>query len=340
MLDSYITILKSKFTKKAYYSSLPYSLVTIKLNLSVYFTSLDTSLKLFKISFTNMHNKFRTPLLILSLMLPMLAQAYPEKALVPGGIALLAIPDYQEGTEVTFDNEQIAVFPYKNTWVAMAGIPLDAKPGDYQFSIKHHTGITLNTRVTVKDKKYKEQHLTIKNKRKVNPNKEDMERISRESIRKKKAKTLRSQTIPRVDFIWPAEGRISSVFGLRRFFNGQERRPHNGLDIAAATGTPVKAAADGIIIDAGDFFFSGNMVFIDHGQGIISLYAHMDKINIKPGDTVKQGELIGAVGQTGRSTGPHLHFAVFANKTLIDPIYMLPKHSQKVSEKPQMAAKP
>ena len=273
-----------------------------------------------------MPNKFTLIFLLLNLILPVVAHAYPEKALVPGGIALLAMPDYKEGSEVTFDNKKIAVFPYKDVWVAMAGIPLNAKPGDYEFSIKHHTGITLNSSVHVKAKKYEEQHLTIKNKRKVNPNAQDMVRINKERIRKKKAKTLRTEQIPKVDFIWPAEGRISSVFGLRRFFNEQERSPHNGLDIAAATGTPIRATAGGTVIDAGDFFFSGNMIFIDHGQGIISLYAHMDRIVIKPGDTVKQGQLIGTVGSTGRATGPHLHFAIFANKALIDPIYMLPKH--------------
>ena len=283
-----------------------------------------------------MLDKTYIPLLFFFLVLPSVAQAFPEGALVPGGIALLAMPDYKEGTEITFDNEQVAVFPYKNTWVAMAGIPLDAKIGDHQFSIKHPNGITLNSRINVKDKKYDEQHLTIKNKRKVDPNKEDMKRITKEGIRKKKAKTLRTETIPKVDFIWPADGRISSVFGLRRFFNEQERKPHNGLDIAADTGTPVKATADGTVIDAGDFFFSGNMVFLDHGQGIISLYAHMNRIDIKPGDIVKQGDIIGTVGQTGRATGPHLHFAVFANKTLIDPVYMLPKRPSI----PKMATKP
>ena len=287
-----------------------------------------------------MHRPLHNLFLIVFLTLPSLSQALPEKALVPGGIALLSMPDYKEGTVVTFNNEQVAVFPHKKTWIAMAGIPLSAKAGDYEFSIKHHTGITLNSKVTVKTKKYAEQHLTIKNKRKVNPNAEDMKRISKERIRKKKAKALRTDTIPKVDFIWPTEGRISSIFGLRRFFNEQERRPHNGLDIAADTGTHVVATADGTIIDAGNFFFSGNMIYIDHGQGIISLYAHMDRINVKPGDKVKQGQLIGAVGTTGRSTGPHLHFAVFANKTLIDPIYMLPKRPEPAINKPQIAAKP
>lgn len=144
-----------------------------------------------------MHHKFHFLPLLLCLIFPAMAEAYPEKALVPGGIALLALPDYQEGTKVTFDNKQIAVFPYKNTWVAMAGIPLDAKPGNYQFSIKHHTGITLNTRVTVKDKKYQEQHLTIKNKRKVNPNEEDMVRIKKERIRKQKPKPYEQTPYPK-----------------------------------------------------------------------------------------------------------------------------------------------
>jgi len=287
-----------------------------------------------------MRHSFHSLFLILFLALPSLAQALPEKALVPGGIALLAMPGYKAGTVVTFNNKQVAVFPYKNNWIAMAGIPLGTKAGDYEFSIKHHTGVTLNSKVTVVEKKYAEQHLTIKNKRMVNPSAEDMKRIGKERIRKKKAKTLRTETTPSVNFIWPTEGRISSIFGLRRFFNDQERRPHNGLDIAAATGTPVKATADGTIIDAGNFFFSGNMVYIDHGQGIISLYAHMDSINVKPGDTVKRGQRIGAVGTTGRSTGPHLHFAVFANKTLIDPIYMLPKRPDLAEKQLQTSAKP
>jgi len=254
------------------------------------------------------------------------ANALPEQSLVPGGIALLGLPDYQPETVVRFDGKRVAVFPYKKTWYAMAGIPLNAKPGDHHFSIEHHNGITLNTRISVIEKKYKEQHLTIKNKRKVNPNKKDLKRIALERPRKRKAKSIRTDTVPDVDFVWPVSGRISSIFGLRRFFNEQERSPHNGLDIAAIEGTPVKAAAKGTIIDAGEFFFSGNMIYIDHGQGIISLYAHLSRIDVKPGDTVNTGDIIGAVGQTGRVTGAHLHFAVFANQTLIDPINMLPKN--------------
>jgi murein DD-endopeptidase MepM/ murein hydrolase activator NlpD len=251
--------------------------------------------------------------------------ALPEQALVPGGIALLQLPNHKEGTKIFFDDHRIAVFPYKNTWVAMAGISLSTKPGDYEFSINQADGLTLKTKVTIKYKKYDEQHLTIKDKRKVNPNKDDSERIAAESVRKQKAKKQFSEITPDVDFIWPVTGRISSIFGLRRFFNEQERSPHNGLDIAADEGTPIKATASGTVIDAGDFFFSGNMIYLDHGQGIISLYAHLSEISVKPGDIVKQGDIIGKVGHTGRVTGPHLHFAVIVNQTLVDPVLMLPR---------------
>jgi murein DD-endopeptidase MepM/ murein hydrolase activator NlpD len=253
---------------------------------------------------------------------------------------LLKLSDYNsyfnEGSKVYFNNKRIAVFQKDNAWFAMAGIGLSTKPGEYAFSIvkasidkasihKPNKKI-IASKITVAHKKYDEQHLTIKNKRKVNPNKQDTDRIIAESKRKKKAKKQFTEAPANVDFIWPVTGRISSIFGLRRFFNEQERRPHSGLDIAAAEGTPIKATADGIVIDSGDFFFSGNMIYLDHGQGIISLYAHLSKIAVKPGDVVKQGDVIGDVGQTGRVTGPHLHFAIIANQTLIDPIFMLPRN--------------
>ena len=258
--------------------------------------------------------------------------ASPEQSLVPGGIALVKLPNHKQDSKVYFNNRRVAVFPYNDSWMAMAGIKLSSKPGDYEFSIKEADGRSAKTKVTVKYKEYDEQHLTIKNKRKVNPNKKDSERIAKERVRKKKAKKQFTETTPEVDFIWPVTGRISSIFGLRRFFNEQERSPHNGLDIAAYEGKPVKAAASGTVIETGDFFFSGNMIYIDHGQGIISLYAHLSEISVKPGDVIKQGDIIGKVGQTGRVTGPHLHFAIFANQTLIDPIFMLPRNGNQFSE--------
>ena len=271
------------------------------------------------------HNRLSAVFLAIFLLVSTPASAIPEQALVPGGIAIIDLDSYTPETRITFDNRKTTVFRHGNNWYALAGIPLSAKPGTYQFQIKQQDGSTRIASVDIKAKKYKEQHLTIKNKRKVNPNKEDMERIAQERVRKRAAKNHWTASYPDIDFIWPVTGEISSIFGLRRFFNEQERNPHNGLDIAAPEGTDIRVTADGTVIEAGDFFFSGNMVYVDHGQGLISLYAHLSRIDVKPGDVLRRGDILGAVGQTGRVTGAHLHFAVLANGVLVDPLYFLPQ---------------
>jgi murein DD-endopeptidase MepM/ murein hydrolase activator NlpD len=122
-----------------------------------------------------------------------------------------------------------------------------------------------------------------------------------------------------MDFIQPVNGVISGSYGKRRVFNGQPRRPHSGMDIAAPKGVPVVSPAHGTVIESGDFFFSGNLVYIHHGQGLISLYAHLDETRVSTGDRVSKGQVIGTVGATGRVTGPHLHWSVGLNGSWVDP---------------------
>ncbi len=263
--------------------------------------------------------------LFLLFFAPLSLSATPRQALVPGGLAIIPLPSFNSETSVTFNDNRTTLFNNGGSLYALAGISLRTKPGTYYFKINQNGRLIEKIGVQVAKKQYEEQHLTIKNKRKVNPNKEDMARISKERVRKRKAKNHWTATYPDVEFIWPVTGETSSVFGLRRFFNKQERNPHNGLDIAAPEGTDIKVTANGTVIEAGDFFFSGNMVYVDHGQGLISLYAHMSRIDVKPGDVVKRGDIIGAVGQTGRVTGAHLHFAILANGVLVDPVYFLPE---------------
>lgn len=251
------------------------------------------------------------------------ALAQPREDSVPGGLALVALPDVKPLPSVYFNNKRIAVISIEGKPHAMVGISLGIKPGPQKIKLQWRGKPDQTRHFSVKSKQFDTQYLTIKNKRKVNPTKEDMKRIEKERIKKARAKRHWSDEVVKTDFIIPVDGRISSNFGLRRFFNNQPRRPHSGLDIAAPEGTPIKAMESGTVLEADNFFFSGNMVYLDHGQGLISLYAHMHRIDVKPGDHITKGQVIGTVGQTGRVTGAHLHLAVMANQATIDPALLL-----------------
>ena len=150
-----------------------------------------------------------------------------------------------------------------------------------------------------------------------------MKRIQEETKRSSDALRVFSQPIPPWTLISPVPGVKSDSFGSRRFFNGQPRKPHSGMDIAAAKGTPIVSPAPGRVVEVGDFFFNGNTVFIDHGSGLVTMYCHLDRIDVKRGDELNSGERIGTVGATGRVTGPHLHWGVSLNGAMIDPDLML-----------------
>lgn len=251
--------------------------------------------------------------------------ALPTQSLVPGGIAVIPIGNISELTrpEATFNTRKVMVVKNETNWIAVIGIPLSLAPGSHSVSIKDGKS-SFKKDILIVDKKYEEQRLTVKNKRMVDPNKQDMERINTERTRINAAlKFFSPKDDVDMGFMLPVEGRFSSPFGLRRFFNEQPRNPHSGLDIAATQGTPIRAPASGKVIETGNFFFNGNTVFIDHGQGLISMYCHMDQIDVKNGKTVQRGEVIGAVGMTGRVTGPHLHWSVSLNNARVDPQLLL-----------------
>ena len=120
-------------------------------------------------------------------------------------------------------------------------------------------------------------------------------------------------------FEWPAKGVISGVYGSQRILNGVPKWPHYGLDIANKTGTPVYAPVDGVVTMADDLYYSGNTLILDHGMRVFSTFLHMDTITVEVGETVKQGEQIGTIGSTGRSTGPHLDWRINLGNTRLDP---------------------
>ncbi len=270
--------------------------------------------------------------LLFLLVFPALSQALPTSSSVPGGIVLLALSKNQVASSARYKNKKLATLHENARDYLLVGLSLGSKLGKHTLTISNTSGQTEEISFYVKAKTYKSQHLTIKNKRKVNPYEKDMERILSEKKRKTRARKTWQADLAQTNFSPPLDGRISGIFGLRRFFNKQARRPHSGLDIAAPRGTPIAAVESGTVIEAGNFFFSGNMIYLDHGQGIITLYAHMHTLQVKIGDKITKGQIIGTVGETGRVTGPHLHLAVIANQTLVDPLLFLPQLSIKAEE--------
>jgi len=170
---------------------------------------------------------------------------------------------------------------------------------------------------------YPEQHLTVESKYS-ELSAADLARTEREQLRTREtlARVSASSDWP-LPLSPPVAGDKSSDFGLRRFFNGEAKSPHSGLDLRAAGGTPVAACADGTVALAEEHFYAGNSIYLDHGDGLFTLYFHLSAIGVKPGDLVKRGEIIGRAGATGRVTGPHLHLGVSAQGQLVDPALLL-----------------
>jgi len=248
------------------------------------------------------------------------ANKLPEQLAVPGGIIKIAIAETdQEAPSVFFNDNRVAVIKEITHWSALVGIPLSTKPGQHTIIVKTSQN-SKNLNFNIVDKDYPAQYLTIKKKRMVTGFTEaDLKKINTDKKAMTKAKSIWEEQVVDTNFITPVEGRLSSLFGLKRFFNDIPKRPHNGLDIAAKTGTPIIAPASATVIDTGNYYFNGNTVFLDHGQGLLSAYLHMNTIAVKAGQVVQQGDKLGTVGETGRVTGPHLHWIVYLNKTPVDP---------------------
>ncbi|MFC6475415.1 peptidoglycan DD-metalloendopeptidase family protein [Pseudomonas asuensis] len=236
---------------------------------------------------------------------------------VPGGVAVVSLGNGPTAPKATYQGKPVMVIHEEGQrWIAIVGIPLTAKPGQQTLMVNG----SRTEAFTVQSRHYKEQHITLKNDRQVNPNPADLKRIEQELAEQTKAYRVFSPGTPSNLLLdRPVDGRLSSPFGLRRFFNGQERNPHSGLDFAVPAGTPIKAPAAGKVILIGDYFFNGRTVFVDHGQGFISMFCHMSKVNVKLGQDVPRGGVVGFVGSTGRATGPHMHWNVSLNDARVDP---------------------
>lgn len=263
------------------------------------------------------------------LALPAYADGFITRLLdkpVPGGVAVVDLGDSPQAPRVTYQRKPVLVVREDDArWIAIVGIPLTAKPGAQQVSVDG--GSTGELSFTVGPRTYKEQRITLKNKEQVSPSPANVKRFERELAEQLKAYDQFSPRQPsNLLFDPPVDGPLSSPFGLRRFFNGEERNPHSGLDFAVGAGTPIKSPAVGKVILVGDYFFNGKTVFVDHGQGLISMFCHMSKVDVKVGDELARGGIVGRVGATGRATGPHLHWNVSLNGVRVDPSIFIGKY--------------
>ena len=245
-------------------------------------------------------------------------KAQLQGVLMPGGLVTGLVT---AGSNVMHEGKPVRV---AKDGTFLIGFGRDAKLSQ-KLEIKDPNGFTYTQDIKLSKRTYKVTRIDGLPGRKVTPKPEDLKRIKTDNAGIKRVRRLDSQN---QDFLtgfqWPATGRISGVFGSQRILNGKPRNPHNGVDVAAPQGAPVLAAAAGTVaLVHSDMFYSGKTVMIDHGHGLSSVYIHMSKITVKVGQRIEKGEQLGAVGKTGRTTGPHLHWGVSLFGTHLDPMLIV-----------------
>lgn len=251
------------------------------------------------------------------------SSVWPQALQVPGGVARLSLGPSATRPVAQQGEVPLLVVGDVIAWTALVGIPLAAAPDEAAITVQTAEGGQRQLRYTIAPKRYSEQQLKV-SPRTVDLSPEDLARYERERAHQETVMATFSQPLPvSLRMRVPVPGRRSSSFGLRRVFNGQARNPHSGMDIAATTGTPVVAPLQGRVIDTGDYFFNGGTVWLDHGGGLLSMYCHLSAIDVQKGELLATSARLGAVGATGRVTGPHLHWGVMLNRAMVDPALFL-----------------
>jgi murein DD-endopeptidase MepM/ murein hydrolase activator NlpD len=247
----------------------------------------------------------------------------------PGDVLLLQVTGAPLDVRLEWDGRAVSVFPNGSHWVALIGVDLDTRPGVVGWRVTRPSttkngGALAAGAVTVRPRTFPTQQLTLP-KGMVDLDAPTLARveIERGALRAALADGVRER-LWRGPFRAPVEGgQPTGGFGLRRVINGQPRSPHAGYDWAAPVGTPVLATNAGRVALVAEHFFAGRNVVLDHGLGLFTLYYHLAETRVEAGDPVLAGQVIGAVGATGRVTGPHLHFAVLLGGARVDPEALL-----------------
>ena len=233
-----------------------------------------------------------------------------------GTIALVPLENSANVVSVTFLEKPQLI----SGDIAIVAIPLFMETGEQEVQVNYSDGTVRDVTIKVLERDYPEERITVTDQEHVSPSATNLERIREEAAQMRAAyELLTPHPTNLLPIVQPVEGRNSSVFGSRRFFNDEPRNPHSGIDWAAPTGTPIKNPTGGTVAVVGDFFFNGKTVLIDHGGGFVSMMCHMSETLVEEGQRIERGEIIGKIGTTGRSTGPHLHWTISLSGVRTDP---------------------
>jgi murein DD-endopeptidase MepM/ murein hydrolase activator NlpD len=250
----------------------------------------------------------------------------PATTLQPGSVVLLTIDtgDPVPALRARAFNRELAPFRADGaTWQVLVGIDMDVKPGTYPVEIEAGPQARTVYSLAVKPRRFPTRTLKV-DPDLVNPPPSEMERIARETQQLHRIwDAPASARIWDGPFVPPVPDAANSSFGTRSIYNGQPRSPHSGTDFLSPAGRPIKAPNAGRVVLAAPLYFTGGTVVIDHGLGVLSLFAHLSSIGVREGDTVKTGDVIGEVGATGRVTGAHLHWSVRVAGARVDPLSLL-----------------
>lgn len=267
--------------------------------------------------------------LLLNLLLAVTACAggltVTPASVVQGGVVTLRYAgERPTSARVNCFSKPLLLHPDSRGAVRLLGVDLATAPGEYRCSARVATsngGVELLTiPLQVLPRSDQVERLSLPDAMVSPKAPETLERISRESVQLQNLYALESTPRFRDRFRLPVADQIGSRFGLRRILNGQPRSPHAGVDFRSPRGRKVHAPAPAVVVATGDYFFTGRTVVLDHGGGLISLYAHLESIAVAPGDEVVIDQKLGEVGSSGRATGAHLHWSVRLNEARVDPL--------------------
>ncbi len=253
--------------------------------------------------------------------------SFTPSTLYPGDVVRVDIGGVRSDEKITATVlGQDLAFHYdehQQKWHALAGIDLDTKPGTYRLHIHRSASVAAATHtLQVLPKQFRVRRLRVPGSF-VEPPAEALEQISKDSAELAEAYARVSSRKWSSAFVLPVDGKPTSNFGTRSYYNGQRRSPHAGVDFAGKIGTPVRAANAGNVVVARPMYFTGNTIVVDYGDRLFSIFAHLSELHAKAGDTVEPTTVVGLLGATGRVTGPHLHWSVRLNGARVDPLSLV-----------------